>query len=390
MRDCVALQTPLQAPSAVLPGDGQPLLNDPMSRATQATIHLDALRHNLQRIRALAPHSKVMAVVKADGYGHGLERVARALADADAFGVAAIEDAERLRAAGMQQRIVLLSGFDESRDLSVLRQLELDTVLHCEEQLRMLEADDAASESVLRLWVKMDSGMHRLGFSSERLQGVMQRLSALRNVAPEPALMSHFARSDEFDVETTTQQIDRFKAATAKLPGERSLANSAAVLGWPQAHADWVRPGGALYGISVVAGRTGAEFGLRPAMTFSTRLIAINRVASGEPVGYGGDWRAPQDMSIGVAAIGYGDGYPRHAPPGTSVLVNGKPAAIVGRVSMDLMAIDLRQLPAAKVGDRVLLWGAELPIEQVAEAAGTIGYELSCGLTRRVRFVESG
>lgn len=360
-----------------------------MSRATQATIHLDALRHNLKRIRDLAPRSQVMAVVKADGYGHGLERVAKALVGADAFGVAAIEDAERLRAAGMQQRIVLLSGFDEPRDLSVLRRLGLESVLHCEEQLRMLEADDVASESALRLWVKVDSGMHRLGFSPERLPEVMQRLSVLRGIATQPALMSHFARSDEFDVESTSQQIHRFKAATADLAGERSLANSAAVLGWPQAHVDWIRPGGALYGISVVAGKTGSDFGLRPAMTFSTRLIAINRVASGEPVGYGGDWCAPEDMSIGVAAIGYGDGYPRHAPPGTSVLVNGEPAAIVGRVSMDLMAIDLRRFPAAKVGDPVLLWGAELPIEQVAEAAGTIGYELSCGLTRRVRFVEA-
>jgi alanine racemase len=231
--------------------------------------------------------------------------------------------------------------------------------------------------------------MHRLGFSPQRLPDVMRRLGALRSVAPEPALMSHFARSDEFDAATTAEQIACFQSATAKLPGERSLANSAAVLGWPTAHADWIRPGGALYGISVVAGKNGADFGLRPAMTFSTRLIAINRVTKGEPVGYGGDWRAPQDMSIGVAAIGYGDGYPRHAPPGTAVLVNGKPAAIVGRVSMDLMAVDLRELPDARVGDPVLLWGVDLPIEHVAEAAGTIGYELSCGLTRRVRFVES-
>lgn len=361
-----------------------------MSRATQATIHLDSLRHNLARVRQLAPRSRVMAVVKADGYGHGLERVAGALASADAFGVAAIEDAERLRAAGFTQRIVLLSGFDEPRDLPLLRRLGLDSVLHCEEQLRMLERDGVKAADSLRLWIKLDSGMHRLGFAPERLTNVMQRLAALPFVAPQPALMSHFARSDEFADEATQQQINRFDEATVGLPGERSLANSAAVLGWPAAHADWVRPGGALYGISVVAGRTGADFGLRSAMTFSTRIIAVNRVRRGEAVGYGGDWQAPEDMPVGVAAIGYGDGYPRHAPPGTAVLIEGVQAPIVGRVSMDLMAIDLRGVPAAQVGSQVLLWGQDLPIEHVAEAAGTIGYELSCGLTRRVRFVESG
>jgi alanine racemase len=361
-----------------------------MSRATQATIHLDALRHNLARVRQLAPHSRVMAVVKADGYGHGLERVARALEGADAFGVAAITDAERLRAAGFSQRIVLLSGFDEPADLPVLGRLGLESVLHHEEQLRILEAEGSRLSAPLRLWLKLDTGMHRLGFHPGRLAELRARLAALPMLAPEPVLMTHFARSDEFQAEATREQVARFEAAIAGLPGERSLANSAAVLGWPQAHADWIRPGGALYGISVVAGRTGADFGLHPAMTLSTRLIAINRVAEGEPVGYGGDWRAPADMAIGVAAIGYGDGYPRHAPPGTEVLVNGRPVPIAGRVSMDLMALDLRGLPEARVGDRVLLWGPELPIERVAEAAGTIGYELSCGLTRRVRFVESG
>jgi alanine racemase len=361
-----------------------------MSRATQATIHLDALRHNLARVRQLAPHSRVMAVVKADGYGHGLERVAAALGEADAFGVAAIEDAERLRAAGMSQRIVLLSGFDEPGDLPLLQRLGLDSVLHCEEQLRMLERDGTGAVDRLRLWIKLDSGMHRLGFAPERLADVLRRLAALPFVVPQPALMSHFARSDEFEDEATREQIKRFENATMNLPGERSLANSAAVLGWPTAHADWVRPGGALYGISVVTGRTGADFGLRPAMTFSTRIIAINRVQRGEAVGYGGDWLAPEDMPIGVAAIGYGDGYPRHAPPETAVLVDGAQAPIVGRVSMDLMAIDLRGLPAAQVGSAVVLWGRDLPIENVAQAAGTIGYELSCGLTRRVRFVDCG
>lgn len=358
-----------------------------MSRPTSATIHLDALRHNLYRIRELAPGSQIMAVVKADGYGHGLERAALALEGADAFGVAAIADAERLRAAGLSQRIVLLSGFDEPSDLAQLRRLKLDSVVHHEEQLRMLEADNDARP--LRLWLKLDTGMHRLGFPAERAAAVYRRLRALPQVDAELSLMSHLARSDEFAEATTREQIDCFVRATAGLPGPRSLANSAAVLGWRDAHADWVRPGGALYGLSVVDGSSAASFGLKPAMSLTTRLIAVNEVAAGESIGYGGAFVAPETMPVGIAAIGYGDGYPRHAPSGTPVLVGGRRSCTVGRVSMDLLAIDLRGLPNARVGDPVLLWGPGLPVEEVAAAAGTISYELTCGITRRVRFIEA-
>jgi len=358
-----------------------------MSRPTSATIHLDALRHNLYRIRELAPRSQIMAVVKADGYGHGLERAALALEGADAFGVAAIADAERLRAAGLSQRIVLLSGFDEPSDLAQLRRLKLDSVVHHEEQLRMLEADRDARP--LRLWLKLDTGMHRLGFPAERAAAVYRRLRALPQADAELSLMTHFARSDEFAVAATREQIDRFEHATAGLPGPRSLANSAAVLGWRDAHADWVRPGGALYGLSVVEGASAASFGLKPAMSLTTRLIAVNEVTAGESIGYGGAFVAPETMPVGIAAIGYGDGYPRHAPSGTPVLVNGQRSRTVGRVSMDLLAIDLRGLPDARVGDPVLLWGPGLPVEDVAAAAGTISYELTCGITRRVRFIEA-
>jgi alanine racemase len=357
-----------------------------MSRPTVATIHTDALRHNLARMRALAPNSRVLAVVKADGYGHGLERVARALSGADAFGVAALSDAERLRAAGMTQRIVLLSGFDEPSDLEQLRRFEVESVVHHDEQLSMLEAEGQGAP--LRLWLKLDTGMHRLGFAPERAASLHARLRTLPNVDPDIVLMSHFARSDEFESDATPRQITRFEHAIRGLPGARSLSNSAGVLGWPQAHVDWVRPGGALYGLSPVSGRSGHDLGLQPAMTLSTRLIAINEVARGEAVGYGGAFACPEDMRIGIAAIGYGDGYPRHAGSGTSVLVDGERAPIVGRVSMDLLAIDLRHLPRAHVGDEVVVWGRALPIEEVATAAGTIGYELACGITRRVRFVE--
>ncbi len=357
-----------------------------MSRPTAATIHLDALRANLASLRRRAPRSRVMAVVKADGYGHGLERVARALEGADAFGVAAISDAERLRAAGLSQRIVLLSGIDEAADLPLLRRLRLDTVIHHESQLRLLELD--RDPAPIRVWLKLDSGMHRLGFPARRAAEVHARLRALPAIDREIVVMTHLARSDEFGDAATPAQMAAFDAAVAGLPGMRSLANSAAVLGWPDSHADWVRPGGALYGLSVVDGRPAASFGLLPAMTLSTRLIAINQVEAGDAIGYGGGYVASGPMRIGIAAIGYGDGYPRHAPSGTPVLVAGRRVGTVGRVSMDLLAVDLRNAPEAKVGDPVVLWGRGLPVEEIAEAAGTISYELTCGITRRVRFVE--
>jgi alanine racemase len=355
-------------------------------RAACATIHLGALRENLRRVRKLAPGARVMAVVKADGYGHGLERVARALEGADAFGVAGIADGQRLRAAGVSQRIVVLCGHDEPGDLAEMRRLRLDTVVHNDAQIDALAADRDGYP--LRVWLKLDTGMHRLGFAPERARGVFAHLRTLPSVDNGIMLMTHFANSDVFDDASTTQQIERFERNTSGLEGECSLSNSAAILGWPEAHRQWVRAGGALYGISVIAGKVGADFGFRPAMTLSTTLVAINRVRKGERVGYAATWEAPEDMSVGVAAIGYGDGYPRHAESGTPTLVNGASANVIGRVSMDLIAIDLRGIPGARIGDPVVLWGRGLPVETIASHAGTIGYELTCGVTRRVRFVE--
>lgn len=363
-----------------------------MARPTSATIHVDALRHNLGQVRARAPRSRVMAVVKADGYGHGLERVARALVGADAFGVAALSDAERLRAAGVSQPILLLSGFDEPADIARLRALGVWTVVHHASQLEMLE--QAAPGEPIDCWLKLDSGMHRLGFAPHAFRDAYARLRALGGgTVGDVVLMNHFASSDEFADSAsrgaqTRKQLSVFRETTAGLEGTRSLANSAAVLGWPEAHDDWVRPGGALYGMSVVEGMDGSAFGLRPAMTLATRLIAVNRVCKGGRIGYAGTWECPEDMDVGVAAIGYGDGYPRAAPAGTPVLVGGHPAQVIGRVSMDLMTIDLRGVPGARVGDDVVLWGAELPVERIAAGAGTIGYELTCSITRRVRFFE--
>lgn len=357
-----------------------------MSRATSATIHLGALRDNLRRIRELAGGAKVMAVVKADGYGHGLERVARALAGADAFGVACIADGQRLRAAGVCTRIVVLSGIDEAADIAEMHRLDLESAIHHDVQIDWLAAD--RDRRPLRVWLKLDSGMHRLGFAPDAARLAHARLLALPNVDPAIGLMTHFANSDVFEDAQTTAQIENFETVFAGVAGERALSNSAAVLGWPRARGDWVRPGGLLYGISAVEGRSAAEFGFRPAMSLATKLVAVNHVAKGQAVGYAATWKCPEDMPVGVAQIGYGDGYPRSAAAGTPVLVNGTRVPIIGRVSMDLITIDLRGVPSAKIGDRVVLWGDGLVVEEIATHAGTIGYELVCGMTRRVRFVE--
>ncbi|KAB2896934.1 MAG: alanine racemase [Dokdonella sp.] len=360
--------------------------SQPVVRSACATIHLAALRANLQRVRELAAGARIMAVVKADGYGHGLERVAHALAGADAFGVAAIADGQRLRAAGVHQRIVVLAGPDAPGDLAELRRLRLDAVIHDDAQLAWLEAD--TDPRPLRLWLKLDTGMHRLGFAPARARELHARLRALPGVDPALVLMTHFANSDVFDDASTARQIECFAQATHGLDGEHSLANSAALLGWPAARGQWLRVGGLLYGMSVVAGTTAADFGFAPAMTLATRLVAVHTLRQGDHVGYAASWQCPQDMPVGVAAIGYGDGYPRHAASGTPVLVGGRRAAVIGRVSMDLVTIDLRNVPDARVGDAVVLWGPQLPVEQVAAHAGTIAYALTCGVTRRVRFAE--
>lgn len=359
-----------------------------MSRTTVATIHLGALRHNLARIKQLTAPAKVMAVVKADAYGHGLERVARALdGDAEAFAVAALGDGLRLRAAGHRQRIVVLSGPDQPGDIAEMQRLGLEAAIHHEAQLAWL-GEASATRGRLRVWLKIDSGMHRLGFPPERAAAVHAQLAAMPGVDPEIGLLTHFSESEVFEGRATRAQIERFDEATRGLDGPRSLSNSAAVLGWPEARADWVRSGGLLYGLSVVEGKSGADFGFRPAMTLSTRLIAINRIAQGERIGYNGTWTCPEDMPVGVAAVGYGDGYPRSAVAGTPVLVGNRRVPLIGRVSMDLITLDLRQAPGARVGDRVTLWGEGLPVETIAAQAGTIGYELTCGMTRRVLFVE--
>lgn len=350
-------------------------------RPATATVDLGALRHNLTLARRRAGGAKVVAVVKANGYGHGAARLLPALGEADMLGVACIEEALALREAGARQPILLLEGVFEADELPLCARLGFEVAVHEPGQLRMLEL--ARLERPLTAWLKVDTGMSRLGFRPEAAPAVHGRLRGCAAVAGI-RLMTHFASADDPADPATPAQLGRFRAATEGLPGERSLCNSAGLLAWPEAHGDWVRPGIMLYGVSPLAGRTGPDEGLRPVMTLKTALIAVKEVRRGERVGYSGTWTAPSDTRVGIAAIGYGDGYPRHAPSGTPVLVAGRPAPLAGRVSMDMLAVDLSGHPRAEVGDSVVLWGEGLPVETVASAAGTIAYELLCGITGRV------
>ncbi len=358
-----------------------------MTRPARARIDLAALQHNFQCVRQAAPASRVMAIIKANGYGHGLVDVAQALAAADAFGVATLDEAISLREAGFDRPVVLLEGFFTADDFPLVSGYRLDVVLHHSSQIDVLE--QAAPGRALDVWLKIDTGMNRLGFAPSDVSTTLDRLARLGCIG-SLRLMSHLACADDPDNDYTPLQLERFTEVTQGLQGERSLANSAALLAWPDTRMDWVRPGIMLYGGSPLLNTTAAELGLRPVMTLGTRLIAVNRRQAGDAVGYGGDWVCPESMHVGVAAIGYGDGYPRHAPSGMPVLVNGKRASIIGRVSMDMVCIDLRSQPDACCGDEVVLWGDGLPVDEVAIRAGTISYELLCSVNNRVRFDYTG
>ena len=343
-----------------------------------------ALRHNLSRVRELAPGCRVLAVIKAHAYGHGLLTAASALAGADALAVARIGEAVALRESGCRARIVLLQGVCDAAELESAARHGLEPFVHQDRQVALLEA--YRGPQILRVWLKIDSGMHRLGFAPAEVPAIAARLAACRAVTQPVALATHLADAERTDRATTRDQLRVFADATAALAGERSIANSAGLIAWPDARADWVRPGIVLYGISPFADRTGAELGLRPVMSFESEVVAVRDVATGERVGYGGSWTAPRAARIAVAAVGYGDGYPRSAANGTPVSVAGRPALLAGRPSMDMLTIDVTAAPGVAVGDRVQLWGPEVPIERVAAAAGTIPYELTCRVGPRVAF----
>lgn len=353
-----------------------------MSRETIANIDVAALRHNLGVVRRLAPDAEVMAVIKADGYGHGLKKVAAALSEADAFAVATLGAAEELRGDGWDGRLLLLEGFTNADGLARAAALRCEAVIHHESQLALLEAH--TEKRLPQCWLKVNTGMNRLGFHPEAASAMRARLARLGY--EQPVWMTHFACADDPESDMTQRQWRRFSDVIGTAAGSRSSANSAALMNFAPSRAGIVRPGIMLYGISPIEGRHGGDHGLRPVMTLRSQLIAINECAAGDSVGYGATWTAARDSRIGVVAIGYGDGYPRHAANGTPVLVSGQRVPMVGRVSMDMITVDLTEHAAAEVGDEVVLWGDGLPVEEVARCAGTIAYELVCGVTSRVRF----
>jgi len=354
-----------------------------MTRPACAHISLDNLQHNFSRVRHAAPDSRIIAIIKANAYGHGLVRVAQALPEADAFGVVGLEEAIVLREAGIDRRIVLLEGLFSAADIALVNGYRLDVVIHHAWQLDLLE--QGRLMRALDVWLKVDTGMHRLGFAAADVSAARARLARLPQIQ-NVRFMTHFASADETANTATSRQLAQFDTLVRDLDAECTLANSAAILAWPDSHADWVRPGIMLYGATPFADRDAHGLGLKPVLTLRTELIAVHDRRAGEAIGYGGDWVCPQDTRIGVAAIGYGDGYPRHAPSGTPVLVNGKPATLAGRVSMDMLCIDLGAQATAAVGDEVVLWGAGLPVDEIAQRAGTIAYELLCGISARVGY----
>jgi alanine racemase len=361
-----------------------------MPRPLQATIHLDSMQHNLARARTCAPMSKLWAVVKANAYGHGLERGMRGFVQADGLALIETEGALRLRELGWIKPILLLEGIFDASDIPLLAEHNINSTVHCIEQVKMLEYTQLYRPIDVHL--KMNTGMNRLGFNPEDYQAAYKRLSAIpgiRNIT----LMTHFANSDELEHPrlAIAEQVRRFRLGADGLQGERSLSNSGGVLHQAELvqelQNDWVRPGIMLYG-GTPGGRSARDYGLLPTMTLRSEVIGIQHIEAGDSVGYGSRFQADRPMQVGVVACGYADGYPRHAEHGTPVLVDGVRTTLVGRVSMDMMTVDLTPIPNARIGSKVTLWGDGLPIDEVAQAAGTIGYELMCALAPRVRVAE--
>ncbi|MDT9587350.1 MAG: alanine racemase [Candidatus Arsenophonus melophagi] len=354
-----------------------------METAT-AVIQRRALRYNLQRVREIVINSRIIAVVKANAYGHGLLETARTVKDiTDSFCVARISEAITLRENGIDNPILLLEGFFDQSELPLVTRYSLDVVIQGTEQLEILE--QIKLEKPIKVWMKIDTGMHRLGFRPEESEISYSRLIACKNIQKPINIMSHFSCANEPELqEVTNQQLACFNAFIKDKPGEKSIASSAGILLWAASYFDCVRPGIMMYGASPQEGKQGKDFGLLAAMTLKSNLIAIRQHKAREPVGYGGVWVSEQDTSLGVVAIGYGDGYPRNAPSGTPVVINGRKVPIVGRVSMDMISVDLKIKNKDKVGDEVIIWGDLLPVEEVAAHIGVSNYELLTTLTSRV------
>jgi alanine racemase len=363
-----------------------------MIPAAYAVLNLDAVQHNEQMVRRYAPEAKIMAVIKANGYGHGLLRMAEALQNVDAFAVARVDEGIRLREAGIKNRIAVLEGFTCSEELDELVNYRLDPLVHSFAQLEIFES--RTEQEACAIWLKLDTGMNRLGFKVKEFSAAYQRLNRCSIIRKPISLMTHLANADDKQDATTLKQISLFNDTLAAfsfaLPSssERSIANSAGIIAWKEALTDWVRPGVMLYGISPFPDSTGEQLGLKPIMGLYSRLIAVKPIATGDKVGYSGAWVCAKPTTLGVVAIGYGDGYPRYAKAGTPVLVNGQRVPLIGRVSMDMITVDLESQPHALPGDPVTLWGDGLAVEEIALCADTIPYTLVCGVTQRVQIVE--
>lgn len=347
-----------------------------------AKISSVALKHNIQLIKQKAPGSKIIAIVKANAYGHGVEFVASQIEhEVDCFGVARLEEALVLRSKGVIKPILLLEGFFSKKDLPIIAVNNIQTVVHNKEQLEALKA--APLPNPIKVWLKIDTGMHRLGVALEEVDYFCQEFAKCPNIEPHFGFVSHFSRADELDSDYTQIQLNRFLTATSGKVGERTIAASGGILFWQESHLDLIRPGIIMYGVSPTD-TPAQEYGLEPVMTLTSSLIAVRAHKAGEPVGYGGIWTSEKETKIGVVAIGYGDGYPRNIPQGTPVYINGRLVPIVGRVSMDMITVDLGADCTDKVGDEVILWGKELPLETVAKHMGLLSYELMTKLTPRV------
>jgi len=353
-----------------------------VSRLIRAIIDTQALRHNLNVIRARAGRARVIAVVKANAYGHGLVSAALAIQDAGAFAVARLEEGMSLRAAGITARVILLEGVFSRSQLEDAAQDQLDLVIHDTRQIELLEQTGGAAR--FALWIKIDTGMNRLGFAPRDFPAALKRIRMLRSAPRELRLMTHLACADERDGEVTRAQLERFAAACEGLRLETSVVNSAGLLCGAAPDSHWVRPGLALYGASPFEDSTAADFGLQPVMTLVSSVLTVREVSKGERVGYGGAWTAPRAARVAIIAAGYGDGVHRSFAPGTPVLIRKQRAPLVGRVSMDMIAVDVTGIAGIDVGTPAILWGEGLPVEEVARHAGTIPYELLCSVSQRV------
>lgn len=352
-----------------------------MSRGTRLEVRTDALRHNARRARSLAGGAGVFAMVKADAYGHGLAETVRALeAEVDGFGVAVVEEARAVRVLASKAPLMVLEGCFDTDDWREAARLGAEVVVHTPSQVSTLEQAASAGADTPKVWLKVETGMHRVGVPASECAALLARL---RHSSDIRGLMTHFASADQRDDPLTRRQLETLITLAGRHDLPWSAANSAALIRYPESRGHRVRPGIMLYGSSPLEGQSAAALDLAVTQVFSAPLIAINEVAAGETVGYGGTWTAPRDSRIGVVTVGYGDGYPRHAANGAPVAVSGRRTETVGRVSMDMITIDLTDIPEAKIGDRVELWGDTIPVDEVARFCGTISYELFCQVTSR-------